>query len=118
MDGQDVLADELRSSRGTTRERVDHHPGSSRIRFLRERGCESLSGDSRLSLVAEALKYGGPMDPPSTKILAVFAALVRSYAGDAQKPVWAGEFNTCIEPWGEATGEWLETAVTAVLRVG
>lgn len=59
------------------------------------------------------------MDPPSTKILAAFAALVRSYAGDAQKPVWAGEFNTCIEALGEKQqAEWLETAVTAGVEGG
>ena len=59
------------------------------------------------------------MDPPSTKILAVFAALVRSYAGDAQKPVWAGEFNTCIEALGEKQqAEWLEKAVLASIDAG
>ena len=39
------------------------------------------------------LKYGGPMDPPSTKLLAVNAALIRAYAKDLRKPVWAEEFN-------------------------
>lgn len=36
------------------------------------------------------------MDPPSIKLPAGNAALIRSYAGTQQKPVWAGEFNTCI----------------------
>jgi endo-1,4-beta-mannosidase len=68
---------------------------------------------------AGALKYGGPMDPPSTKILGAFAALVRSYAGNPQKPVWAGEFNTCIEAMPEKQqAEWLETAVTAGIEAG
>jgi endo-1,4-beta-mannosidase len=68
---------------------------------------------------AKALRYGGPMDPPSTHILAAFAALVRSYANDAQKPVWAGEFNTCIESMPEKRqAEWLETAVMAGIEGG
>lgn len=59
------------------------------------------------------------MDPPSTRILVAFAALVRSYAGDAQKPVWAGEFNTCIEELAEKQqAEWLETAVTGAVEAG
>jgi endo-1,4-beta-mannosidase len=68
---------------------------------------------------AQALKYGGPMDPPSTRLLVAFAALVRSYAGDPHKPVWAGEFNTCIESMPEKQqAEWLETAVTLALESG
>jgi endo-1,4-beta-mannosidase len=67
----------------------------------------------------DALKYGGPMDPPSTRLLVAFAALVRSYAGYPQKPVWAGEFNTCIESMPEKQqAEWLETAVTAAIQSG
>jgi len=66
-----------------------------------------------------ALKYGGPMDPPSTKLLAAMTALVRSYAGDAQKPVWAEEFNTCIETLSEKQqAEWLEKAVLAAIDSG
>ena len=66
-----------------------------------------------------ALKYGGPMDPPSTRLLVAFAALVRSYACNPQKPVWAGEFNTCIESMPEKQqAEWLETAVTAAVESG
>ncbi|MGA9058773.1 MAG: hypothetical protein WB763_19935 [Terriglobia bacterium] len=66
-----------------------------------------------------ALNYGGPMDPPSTRLLVAFAALVRSYAGYPQKPVWAGEFNTCIESMPEKQqAEWLETAVTAAIQSG
>jgi endo-1,4-beta-mannosidase len=68
---------------------------------------------------AQALKYGGPMDPPSTRILSAFAALVRSYAGDMRKPVWAGEFNTCIESMAELQqAKWLDTAVTAGIASG
>jgi hypothetical protein len=59
------------------------------------------------------------MDPPSTRILTAFAALVRSYAGDAKKPVWAGEFNTCIEVLPEKQqAQWLETAVTSAIEYG
>ncbi|MFY9980348.1 MAG: hypothetical protein WAK22_19120, partial [Candidatus Sulfotelmatobacter sp.] len=66
-----------------------------------------------------ALKYGGPMDPPSTKLLAAMATLIRSYAGDARKPVWAEEFNTCIESLNELQqAKWLEKAVLAAIDSG
>ena len=66
-----------------------------------------------------ALKYGGAMDPPSTKLLAAMAVLVRSYAGDPRKPVWAEEFNTCIEALNEKQqAEWLERAVLAAIDSG
>ena len=66
-----------------------------------------------------ALKYGEAMDPPSVKLLAAMAALIRSYAGSQQKPVWAGEFNTCIEALPEnGQAEWLEKAVTAAIEEG
>lgn len=66
-----------------------------------------------------ALRYGGPMDPPSTGLLKAMAALIRAYAGDAQKPVWAGEFNTCIESMNEKQqAQWLETAVTGAIESG
>ncbi len=68
---------------------------------------------------ADALKYGGPMDPPSTKLMAAMATLIRSYAGDARKPVWVGEFNTCIEELSEKQqAEWLEKAVLAAIDSG
>jgi endo-1,4-beta-mannosidase len=66
-----------------------------------------------------AVKYGGAFDPPSTKLLAGMAALIRSYAGSQQKPVWAGEFNTCIEELSEKRqAQWLETAVLAAIDEG
>ncbi len=66
-----------------------------------------------------ALKYGGPMDPPSVKLLAAMAALIRSYAGTLRKPVWAGEFNTCIkELTDEQQAEWLDKAVHAAIEQG
>ncbi|MFZ0303195.1 MAG: hypothetical protein WAL75_10930 [Terracidiphilus sp.] len=66
-----------------------------------------------------AMKYGGAMDPPSVKLLAAMAALIRSYAGDRQKPIWAGEFNTCIEELPEkGQAEWLEKAVLAAIEQG
>jgi hypothetical protein len=56
------------------------------------------------------------MDPPSVRLLAGMAALIRSYAGSQQKPVWAGEFNTCIEALTEKQqAEWLEKAVSAAI---
>jgi hypothetical protein len=66
-----------------------------------------------------APKYGGPIDPPSTKVLAANAALIRAYASDLRKPVWAEEFNTCIESLPDTQqAEWLEIAVTAAIEQG
>lgn len=66
-----------------------------------------------------ALNYGGPMDAPSVKLLASMAALIRSYAGRQQTPVWAGEFNTCIDSLDEAgQAQWLERAVEAAIQEG
>ena len=66
-----------------------------------------------------ALRYGGAMDPPSVDLLAGMAALIRAYAGDAEKPVWAGEFNTCIEALDEKQqAAWLEKAVLAAIAEG
>jgi len=66
-----------------------------------------------------ALKFGGAFDPPSVKLLAAMAALIRAYAGTPHKPVWAGEFNTCIEELSEREqAEWLEKAVQAAIEQG
>jgi hypothetical protein len=66
-----------------------------------------------------ALDYGGPLDPPSVKLLASMAALIRSYAGTQRTPVWAGEFNTCIESLDESgQAEWLRRAVEAAIAEG
>ncbi len=66
-----------------------------------------------------ALKYGGPFDPPSVKLLAAMATLIRSYAGSAKKPVWAGEFNTCIASLTQKQqAQWLQLAVTAAVQQG
>lgn len=66
-----------------------------------------------------ALQYGGPMDPPSVDLIAAMGALVRSYAGAADKPVWAEEFNTCIDTLTEKQqAQWLEAAVLAAMDSG
>ncbi|MFL6306042.1 MAG: hypothetical protein ACJ72H_21135 [Candidatus Sulfotelmatobacter sp.] len=66
-----------------------------------------------------ALNYGGPMDPPSVDLLASMAALIRAYAGSQRTPVWAGEFNTCIESLDEGgQAEWLQRAVEAAIAEG
>jgi hypothetical protein len=66
-----------------------------------------------------ALKYGGPMDPPSVKLLAAMATLVRSYSGDPGKYVWAEEFNTCIESLTPSQqGQWLERSAVAAMDAG
>jgi endo-1,4-beta-mannosidase len=68
---------------------------------------------------SEAVKYGGAMDPPSVKLLAAMTALIRSYAGTQEKPVWVGEFNTCIKELPEkGQAEWLEKAVLAGIDGG
>ncbi|MGA7401781.1 MAG: hypothetical protein WBW38_17310 [Candidatus Sulfotelmatobacter sp.] len=66
-----------------------------------------------------SLKFGGAMDPPSIKLMAANATLIRSYAADPRKPVWAEEFNTCIEALNEKQqAEWLEKAVLAAIDSG
>ena len=66
-----------------------------------------------------SLKFGGAMDPPSVKLMAANATLIRSYAGDPRKPVWAEEFNTCIEALNQKQqAEWLEKAVLAAIDSG
>ncbi len=66
-----------------------------------------------------ALKYGGPMDPPSVKLLAAMATLVRCYSGDPGKCVWAEEFNTCIESLTpKQQGQWLERSAVAAMNAG
>jgi endo-1,4-beta-mannosidase len=68
---------------------------------------------------SDSLKYGGPMDPPSTRLMPAFAAMIRAYAGDRLKPVWAAEFNTCIEQLPEKQqAAWLEKAVTEAIAGG
>lgn len=68
---------------------------------------------------SDSLKYGGPMDPPSTRLMPAFAALIRSYAGTANKPVWAAEFNTCIEELPEKQqAAWLDKAVNEAIAEG
>ncbi len=68
---------------------------------------------------SEAVKYGGAMDPPSVKLLAAMTALIRAYAGSQEKPVWVGEFNTCINELPEnGQAEWLEKAVLAGIDGG
>jgi len=66
-----------------------------------------------------SLRFGGAMDPPSIKLMAANANLIRSYAGDPRKPVWAEEFNTCIEALNQKQqAEWLEKAVLAAIDSG
>jgi hypothetical protein len=66
-----------------------------------------------------AMKYGGAMDPSSVKLMAGMATLIRSFAGSQEKPVWAGEFNTCIEELPEkGQAEWLDKSVHAAIEQG
>jgi hypothetical protein len=100
---------------------VDHHPWFERTTF----SPQALVADQQMAVMhcypwwTGALKYGGPMDPPSVRLLAGMAALIRSWAGSQQKPVWAGEFNTCLETLTEKQqAEWLERAVSAAIDEG
>ena len=99
---------------------VDHRPWFTRDTFSQE----SLAA-ARFPVThcypywSEAVKYGGAMDPPSVKLLAGMAALIRAYAGTQEKPVWVGEFNTCIKELPEkGQAEWLEKAVLAGVDEG
>ncbi|HUY82346.1 MAG TPA: cellulase family glycosylhydrolase [Acidobacteriaceae bacterium] len=66
-----------------------------------------------------ALKYGGAMDPPSTRLVAAMATLARAYMKDQQRPVWAEEFNTCIAALSESQqAEWLQTTVLSAKDAG
>lgn len=100
---------------------VDHQPWFEETTF----SPKALILDQRMPVMhcypwwTGSLKFGGPMDPPSVRLLAGMAALIRSYAGSPQKPVWAGEFNTCIETLTERQqAEWLERAVLAAIDEG
>ena len=99
---------------------VDHHPWFEPATFsARALATNPFPVIHAYPYWSEALKYGGAMDPPSTRILSAFAALVRAYAGDAQKPIWAGEFNTCIEVLNEKEqAKWLEIAVNSAIESG
>ena len=66
-----------------------------------------------------AKAYGGPLDIPYTHLPAAMTALVRSYAGDAQKPVWVEEFGACKAEMPAAdVPKWMEKAVTASVAGG
>lgn len=66
-----------------------------------------------------ALRYGGPMDPPSVKLVAAMATLARSYSGNPHRPIWVEEFNTCFAFFSQAQqAEWLHQAVTSALDAG
>lgn len=100
---------------------VDHEPWFEDTTF----SPTALVADQRMPVMhcypywTGAVKYGGAMDPPSVKLLAAMAALIRSYGGTQQKPVWAGEFNTCIkELTDEQQAEWLDKAVHAAIAEG
>ena len=99
---------------------VDHHPWFERDTF----SAQALAA-ARFPVMhcyplwTGATRYGNVMDPPSIKLLAAMAALIRSFAGSPGKPVWAGEFNTCvIELPEKGQAQWLDMAVTAAIEQG
>jgi len=100
---------------------VDHWPWFGDTTFSQQ----ALVAEQRMPVMhcypfwTGAVKYGGAMDPPSVKLLAAMAALIRSHAGTQQKPVWAGEFNTCIKELSDdQQAEWLDKAVHAAIEQG
>jgi len=99
---------------------VDHEPWFSETTFsAKALAAQKLPVMHCYPYWTGSLKYGGPMDPPSVKLLAAMATLIRSYAGTQQKPVWAGEFNTCIKELSDnQQASWLEKAVHAAIEQG
>jgi endo-1,4-beta-mannosidase len=99
---------------------VDHQPWFEETTFsARALAAQKLPVMHCYPYWTGSIKYGGPMDPPSVKLLAAMATLIRSYAGTQQKPVWAGEFNTCIkELTDNQQAEWLDKAVHAAIEQG
>src|SRR5579875_1772513 len=100
---------------------VDQQPWFRKTTF----SPHALTADQRMPVMhcypywSGALHYGGPMDPPSVMLLAAMATLIRVYARNPKKPVWAGEFNTCIASLSEKQqAEWLEKAVSAAVDAG
>ncbi|HEY6489068.1 MAG: cellulase family glycosylhydrolase [Terracidiphilus sp.] len=99
---------------------VDHRPWFTRDTFSQEAlAAARFPVTHCYPYWSDAVKYGGPMDPPSVRIMAGMATLIRSYAGSQEKPVWVGEFNTCIKELPEkGQAEWLEKAVLAGIDEG
>jgi endo-1,4-beta-mannosidase len=99
---------------------VDHKPWFERTTFSQEAlANQPMPVMHCYPYWTGALKYGGAMDPPSTKLMAAMAALIRSYAGTQNKPVWSGEFNTCIQSLSELQqARWLEKAVLQAIDEG
>jgi endo-1,4-beta-mannosidase len=99
---------------------VDHRPWFTRDTFSQEAlAAARFPVTHCYPYWSDALKYGGAMDPPSVKLLAGMTALIRAYAGSEEKPVWVGEFNTCIKELPEKKqAEWLEKAVLAAIDEG
>jgi endo-1,4-beta-mannosidase len=99
---------------------VDHRPWFTRDTFSQEAlAAARFPVTHCYPYWSDAVKYGGAMDPPSVKLLAGMTALIRSYAGSEEKPVWVGEFNTCIKELPEkGQAEWLEKAVLAAIDEG
>jgi endo-1,4-beta-mannosidase len=110
----DVLPDHLHING------VDHHPWFETDTFSpRALAAQRMPVMHCYPFWTGAVKYGGAMDRPSVKLLAGMAALIRAYAGSQKKPVWAGEFNTCIKELPEkGQAEWLEKSVSAAIDEG
>lgn len=66
-----------------------------------------------------ANKRGGPLDRPYTHLPAAMTALVHSYAGRRDKPVWIQEFGVCdVEMPEKDIPRYMETAIHAAIEEG
>ena len=64
-------------------------------------------------------KLGGPLDRPYTHLPAAMAALTRSLAGDASKPIWIQEFGVCaVEMPERDIPRYIEVSIEAAIDEG
>jgi hypothetical protein len=83
---------------------VDHQPWFGPSTFSPQALCraQSIVPLHAYILFTGALKHGRPMEAPCVRLAAGMAALARSYAGDASKPIWLQEYG--------ASPDWMPAA--------
>ena len=99
---------------------VDHHPWFEEDTFSAAgAGRRAVSGDALLSVVDGSAEVRRSHGSAQRQAAGGDGGADPQLCGDAEKPVWAGEFNTCIEALPEkGQAEWLEKAVTAAIDEG
>lgn len=103
MDRWLTLAESLRPD-GVHVNGVDHGPWMRSETF----SAEALACRQRIISLHTWIEFtgarrrGGPFDPCCTQLLPAMAALARSFAGDAERPVWVQEYG--------ASESWMEPA--------